>query len=424
MTTVVKEESNDLQALSPENISSLYCSVFEKSQNIIFIAQDTRVLLVNSAIKALGYTVPEVLDPDFNVFNLIVPEQRDEIQKIFTEDSSEKSRVTFSFETIALKKDGTRMYVLLNTSVVHINGRRAVLGIVTDITSRKRLELRLGASERNYRSLLHNFPDGIVLLNRECRVRFANRTVERYLDFTVDEHLPDNFDFLLVVDPPSKLPLKDYVKNALTGVSVPDLIQFSLISRQGAVLPFLARSSPVFFEDEVVLQCVLQKYSQVEESSAIFRHMRYGLLSEISMICYKFGNRGPEVVVTEDIPFVDDKELFFVQTGVVCMALVGDGTSYHQGLFGPLPVPGGFREHRSLVFSFKTQDRENAAGTNYCMLVLIFPVEFEILFGNFNAVRRSFLYSIKQIRELSDITIEWLKQTKSRVVLGTEELFL
>ena len=57
MTTVVKEESNDLQALSEEDISSLYCSVFEKSQNIIFITQDTRVLLVNSAIKALGYTV-------------------------------------------------------------------------------------------------------------------------------------------------------------------------------------------------------------------------------------------------------------------------------------------------------------------------------------------------------------------------------
>ncbi|MFX1255006.1 MAG: PAS domain S-box protein, partial [Promethearchaeota archaeon] len=78
---MVKEESNDLQALSEEDISNLYCSVFEKSQNIIFIAQGTRILLVNSAINNLGYTIPEVLDRNFNIFNLIVPEQRDEIQR-------------------------------------------------------------------------------------------------------------------------------------------------------------------------------------------------------------------------------------------------------------------------------------------------------------------------------------------------------
>lgn len=72
-----------------------------------------------------------------------------------------------NFETVHFRKNGERINILVNSSVIEFEGKTAILSINRDITELKRIQEKLTESERNYRALFENIPDSVFIYARD-----------------------------------------------------------------------------------------------------------------------------------------------------------------------------------------------------------------------------------------------------------------
>ena len=109
-------------------------------------------------------------------------------------------------------------------------------------------------------------------------------------------------------------------------------------------------------------------------------------------------------MLSETLPFLnpeDNQDAFLRRLGAFHMTIVGQGDTYAEGLFGPLPVYG-YPDYLSYVFSFlmadPTIEDERSGGITYSLMVLFFPKDFSIAISSY--------YSIQEI-----LTIACLSRT-------------
>jgi PAS domain S-box-containing protein len=116
----------------------------EQSPNMIFINRGGKVVYANRRCEELmGYTREEFYAPGFDFLTLIAPEHRERVKENFAQHMSGQEVTPYEYTLLA--KDGRRMECILAPGLLHFGGQNAIMGIITDITTRKRSE-RLLAS--------------------------------------------------------------------------------------------------------------------------------------------------------------------------------------------------------------------------------------------------------------------------------------
>jgi PAS domain S-box-containing protein len=130
----------------------------ERFQSISSAAQDAIVMMDNTgsisywnkaARRMFGYTKGEASGKELH--RLIIPERyRKDFMKGFKgfKATGEGPLVGKMTEVEALKKDGTEFPIELSVSAVKLKGRWNAIGILRDITDRKRLEAELREARR------------------------------------------------------------------------------------------------------------------------------------------------------------------------------------------------------------------------------------------------------------------------------------
>ena len=114
-------------------------SLAEQSPNMIFIFGSRRFLYANPHCEAMmGWPREETCSPLFSWRRAIAPEYRARVAEHYREQLG--GGETAPLEVGLVARDGRRYECLLTTSLIQYGGLRAVLGIVTDITARKRAE--------------------------------------------------------------------------------------------------------------------------------------------------------------------------------------------------------------------------------------------------------------------------------------------
>jgi len=114
----------------------------EQSPNMIFINKKGRVVYANERCEeAMGHKREEFCSPDFDFLTLIAPESKELIKSSFKRHM--KAEEVAPYEYALITKDGKRIEVIITTKLINYEGERAILGIVTDITERKRGEKKL-----------------------------------------------------------------------------------------------------------------------------------------------------------------------------------------------------------------------------------------------------------------------------------------
>jgi PAS domain S-box-containing protein len=116
----------------------------EQSPNMIFINSAGRVVYANARCEELmGYTREELYAPGFEFLSLIAPDSVGMLQRSYALHL--RGEEVPSYEYSLITKDGRRLEAILHTRLIRYGEESAILGTITDITSRKRTERLLKA---------------------------------------------------------------------------------------------------------------------------------------------------------------------------------------------------------------------------------------------------------------------------------------
>lgn len=123
---------------------------------ILFVELDGRIIDANdAATKAYGYTRDDLLSK--TIFDL---RARNDLS---VEQIEKGSQEGYFVETVHIRKDGSEFPVEVSAQGVDLGDKRVLVGIVRDISERRRAEKIIAESEEKFRQFFHNATDAIFV---------------------------------------------------------------------------------------------------------------------------------------------------------------------------------------------------------------------------------------------------------------------
>jgi PAS domain S-box-containing protein len=157
-------------------------SLAEQSPNMIFINRAGKIVYVNKKCEEImGYERDELCYPDFEFRTLIAPESLKLIEDNFAKHLRGEEVPPYDYSLI--NKEGRRIEAINASKLIQYEGGTAILGIVTDITERKKAEQALRESEERLKILFESAPDAIYLADSEGRFVDGNRAAENLIGY-------------------------------------------------------------------------------------------------------------------------------------------------------------------------------------------------------------------------------------------------
>jgi len=150
------------------------------------IANDDRgnIFLFNeSAQRIFGYTPPEAIGK-VNASQLFPAGGAREVKEyLYSEEYGGRGRLV-DFETLIVRKDGTRVPIRLCCVPIEENGREiGTIGFFTDISAKRSLQARLLESEERFRGIFESARDAIIDLDEAGNIALANRAAQELLGY-------------------------------------------------------------------------------------------------------------------------------------------------------------------------------------------------------------------------------------------------
>lgn len=142
----------------------------------------------------------------------------------------------------------------------------------------------------------------------------------------------------------------------------------------------------------------------------------------VHLYFFKMTEVGPSCVAETKTP--KDATLL-IKMGVFYSTTLGQGTTAHTGLFGPVPIPDSKDDARysslqSLIYSFNKADKDHhdprAKNINFCFIVVTIEKELLFQFNNTNTVQRFFFSKLDQVQDVEEITNEFLHKLKKELL--------
>jgi PAS domain S-box-containing protein len=194
-----------------------YRNLVERANDGITIIQDEIIKYVNPCLADMrGDTAENIIGTSFTDY--IHP---DELPKVFDRYKRRVAGedVTPIYETVLMRKDGSKAYVELNAGVITYQERPADFVIIRDITERKQAEEMLRENEEKYRTLFEYTRDAIITIGPDGRILSTNPASAVMLGYESPEELVGMSATKLYMNPEERkvvlaeLMAKGYIQN-------------------------------------------------------------------------------------------------------------------------------------------------------------------------------------------------------------------
>lgn len=164
-----------------------YSTLVEQAQDVILIVQDNVFKFVNSSIEKIGgYTKKEIIGKPF--INFIAPGYKKLVAERYIAHMAGKKIPSFYGAKI-LCKDGTIKDVEISAGRIQYNGRSADMGIIRDITERKKAEEKLMESEEKYSGFFKTSRDATFITSKDGRLLENNDAFMKILGYETRDEL-------------------------------------------------------------------------------------------------------------------------------------------------------------------------------------------------------------------------------------------
>lgn len=178
-------------------------AVFEATADaIIAIDEEGLIQSLNpAALSLFGYEARELIGRNVS---MLMPEPHRSEHDRYIENylrTGEAKMIGVGREAEAVRRDGTIFPAEISVSETSSEGPRLFVGVVRDITERKRAETRqlelmedlkrseMEANQRHalFRSIFEGAPEGIILTDPQRRIAMANPAITRIFGYDIDE---------------------------------------------------------------------------------------------------------------------------------------------------------------------------------------------------------------------------------------------
>ena len=167
-----------------------YRTLIERMNDGVFIIQDEILKFINSGFASIaGYTVEEVIGKKF--IDYIAPPYKDIVVKRYKE-RQKGTHLPKDYEIQVLNKNGKPIDVLISVGIITYEGKVASMGILKDISERKKAEREVHALSTRQKAILSAIPDIIMEVNTDKVYTWANKPG---FDFFGNDVIGNSADF-------------------------------------------------------------------------------------------------------------------------------------------------------------------------------------------------------------------------------------
>jgi PAS domain S-box-containing protein len=278
----------------------------EESPNMIFINRNGRVVYANKKCgKITGYKRKDFYSPNFDFLTLIAPEYHETVRANFGRHLRGEEVEPYEFALIA--KNGRRVEVLLSTKLMDYEGKKAILGILIDITERKHaeeslqkayssLELQvrertaelvktneqlkreieerkhveeaLRESEEQYRNVVERANDGIVIV-QDGLLKYVNPQLAETVGYAIEE-LTDSL-FLNYIDAGERARVSEYHRRRMAGEKAPARYEAALRDKNGRKIDVELNAGTVEYENKRATLAIVRDITERHEKEQRLR---------------------------------------------------------------------------------------------------------------------------------------------------------
>jgi len=174
------------QLRESESAAKLHAFLESASQAVVAVGADGHIELVNARTEEMfGYTRHELLGQQLEI---LLPERYRTIHKVHRSRYFSAPGIRpmgAGMELAGRRKNGDEFPVEIGLSYIRTNDGVVAMGLITDITERKRAEDAVRASEQRLRLMVENLPAGAVYL--EGNSLLVNKATEKITGYSRSE---------------------------------------------------------------------------------------------------------------------------------------------------------------------------------------------------------------------------------------------
>lgn len=244
-----------------------YRTLIDNISDVVFsLDAKTRITYVSAQIASFGYTPEELISKKYD--EVIFPEDREMVGRFFSTFLKSRKR-TFSPVFRIINKSKKPIWVECNARIIQdewgmITG---ILGVIRDITDRKRAEEVLQESQKKYRTLLDNMPD-LVLVHRDGIILYVNPAMIDTMGIRPEEVV--NRPILEKIAPEYHARVADAIRKRMeTGLDEP--YEIELLPKAGGRLTVIVRGAVIEFDGSPATLNVITDITDLRKMKAALR---------------------------------------------------------------------------------------------------------------------------------------------------------